>query len=122
MSALLKEAQVSDSDYPNPSGLSPLGHAVLVRTYEPEVQRGLIQIPDNVKAAMQTVEQRCVVVAVGPCAWSDEPSPRARPGDRVLVTKYAGFVTTQTKDGQSYRLVNARDIFCKIDWEEGDSK
>lgn len=117
MSAVLK--QIPEG---NPSGLSPLGHAVLVRTYEPEVRSGLIQIPDHVKANMQSVEQRCVVLAVGPECWKEESAPRAVPGDRVLVTRYAGFVTNQTKDGQSYRLVNDRDIFCRIDWTEGDSK
>lgn len=116
------EDQMAVDEYPNPSGLSPLGHAVLVRTYEPEIRSGLIQIPDHVKSQMQSVEQRCVVVAVGPHAWKDEDSPRAIPGDRVLVTKYAGWVTNQTKDGQTYRLVNDRDIFCRIDFNEGDSK
>ena len=101
----------------NTSGITPLGHAVLVRTYEPEVRGGLIQIPDHVKGMMQQLEQRCEVVAVGPEAWADEIEPRAKPGDRVLVTKYAGYVTNQTADGQPYRLINDRDLFARIDWE-----
>ena len=59
-------------------------------------------------------EQRAVVVAVGPAAWEDESQPRAKPGDKVLITNFAGMLTKGTKDGKSYRLVNDRDIFCKI--------
>lgn len=113
---MLREVPLGDSF--NMSGLTPLGHAVLVETYEPEVRGGLIAIPDTVKAAMQSVEQRCRVIAVGPSAWEDEKCQRAQAGDKVLVTKFAGYVTNQTKDGKSYRLVNDRDIFCRIDWSE----
>ena len=103
--------------FENTSGLSPLGHAVLVETYEPEIHSSVIEIPEHVRNAMNQVEQRCRVVAVGPTAWADEPERRAQPGDKVLVTKFAGYVTNQTKDGRTYRLVNDRDIFCRIDWE-----
>lgn len=103
--------------YLNRSGLSPLGHAVLLKPYEPELRQGTIIIPDNVRQSMHMADQRAVVVAVGPNAWDNEPSHRAKPGDRVLVTKYAGYVTTETQDGQLYRLVNDQDIFCRVDWE-----
>lgn len=108
----------TDLGFANTSGLTPLGHAVLVRTYEPEVRMGVIQLPPDVAGRMSQVEQRCVVVAVGPEAWAGEAEQRAVPGNRVLVTKFAGYITNQTKDGQSYRLVNDRDIFCRIDWSE----
>lgn len=103
----------------NTSGLVPLGHAVLVRPYEPEIQVGKIHIPDNVRLTMQSLDQRAEVIAVGPLAWNGEEA-RAKPGDRVLVTKFAGFVagTTLTKDGQTYRIINDRDVFCRIDWRE----
>lgn len=101
----------------NTSGLIPLGHAVLVQTYEPELRSSVIQLPPSAAGRMNMVEQRCVVVAVGPECWKEELAPRAKPGDKVLVTQFAGYVTTQTKDGQSYRLVNDRDIFAKITWE-----
>lgn len=102
----------------NQSGLLPLGHAVLVQTYEPEIKRGLIELPAKVAERQSQLEQRCVVIAVGPECWAGEAVPRAKPGDRVLVTAYAGYLTSQTKDGQLYRLVNDRDIFAKIDWSE----
>jgi hypothetical protein len=56
---------------------------------------------------------RAVVVECGPACWPDEP-PRAKPGDVVLVAKYAGFIATDPKSGEPYRFVNDRDIFAGI--------
>lgn len=100
----------------NKSGLYPQGHAVLVQAYEPEVEKfqtSLI-IPDSVRQSFSVLENRVVVVALGLEAWADERGPRASPGDIVMVTKHAGFVATGA-DGEMYRLVNDRDIFCKLD-------
>ena len=47
----------------------------------------------------------------------DEPTPRAKVGDRVLVTSFAGFMAVGPKDGKQYRVVNDRDIFCAITHE-----
>lgn len=98
----------------NESGLSPRGKAVLIRAYEPEVKAGLIEIPEQVSRNMAMVEQRAVVIAIGPDAWSDEAQPRAAVGEKVMVTRYAGMMVQGTKDGQQYRLVNDRDLFCAI--------
>lgn len=104
----------------NTSGLDPRGVAVLIRTYEPERKGGQIVLPDSVQGRMSMVDNRAVVVAVGPSAWHDEPAPRAAVGDRVLVTKFAGFMAKGPADGQMYRLVNDRDIFCAITYEGED--
>jgi len=103
----------------NTSGLDPRGVAVLIQTYEPERKGALIEIPDSVKGRMDMVDSRAIVIATGPQAWYDERNARARPGDKVLVTKYAGFMAKGPKDGKMYRLVNDRDIFCAI-VDEGD--
>ena len=102
------------TEFENESGLIPLGRAILIAPYEPEIRQGLIQLPDSVKGTMQMVEQRATVIAVGESAWDDERSPRATPGDKVLVTKFAGYMAQGTKDGKQYRLVNDRDIFARI--------
>ena len=101
----------------NKSGLAPLGRAVLVEYYEPERKESVIVIPDNVKDKTTMVEQRAVVVEVGPACWPDEP-PRARVGDRVLISKYSGYAAIGPADGQRYRLINDRDIFARITFEE----
>ena len=105
----------------NESGLKPLGMAVLVLPYEPELDKAkaqsLIVIPETVAERTQMVENRAIVVEAGPHAWHDEPTARALPGDKVLLTKFAGHMVKGTKDGVMYRLVNDRDIFCAIEVE-----
>ena len=105
----------------NTSGLEPRGVAVLIRGYEPERKGSLIEIPAEIGSRLSMVDNRAIVIAIGPNAWCDEPSPRAAIGEKVLVTKFAGFMATGPKDGQSYRLVNDRDIFCAIVHEESDN-
>lgn len=101
----------------NTSGFHPLGVAVLVEPYEPEVKKSIIALPPSVSERTTMVESRARVVEIGPCAWHDEPSPRAKPGDLVYITKFAGWMGISQKDGKVYRLINDRDIFCSI--EEG---
>jgi co-chaperonin GroES (HSP10) len=100
----------------NKSGLHPQGHAVLLEPYEPEVKiwSDTLIIPDAVRESLQVLENRQVVVEIGPEAWADEKEPRARVGDVVLITKHAGFVSTGA-DGRLYRMVNGREVFCRID-------
>lgn len=104
---------MSEQTTSNTSGLVPLGRAVLVQIYEPERRDSLIAIPDFVQERGAAVETRATVIEVGTACWPDEP-PRAKPGDRVLISKLAGFVAKGTKDGQIYRFVNDRDIFARI--------
>ena len=101
----------------NESGLKPLGVAVLLEPYEPERRGALIQLPSSVADKVAMVDNRAIVVEIGPSAWNDEPHPRAKVGDKVLVTKYAGYMVEGTLDGKRYRLVNDRDLFCGIDAE-----
>ena len=101
----------------NKSGLKPLGRAVLVTPYEPERAGSAIFIPDFVKEREVALESRVIVVEVGPACWPEEPAPRARPGDKVLISKMAGYVAQGTADGKVYRFVNDRDIFAKIEQE-----
>lgn len=101
----------------NKSGLRALGKAVLIKPYTPERKGGLIELPDFAQSRLALADNRAIVVQVGDDAWSDEPKPRAKPGDKVLVTKFAGFMAVGTADGEQYRLVNDRDIFCAIEIE-----
>jgi len=98
----------------NTSGITPLGHAILVAPYEPEIQQGLIQLPDSVRSRTQMVEQRAIVISVGACAWDDEPGPRAVAGDCILMTKFAGYMAVGPDDNKQYRLINDRDVFARI--------
>lgn len=101
----------------NESGLKPLGRAVLVKPYEPERASSLIVMPDSVEANQLMIEQRAIVVAVGPTCWHDEPEARAQVGDKVLISRFSGYMAKGTKDGKQYRFINDRDIFAAIDQE-----
>ena len=98
----------------NESGLQPLGHAVLVESYDPEEETRKIIIPETAKQGMKTMETRARVVALGALAWADEPFPRAAVGDKVLLANYSGILVQGSLDGKVYRMVNDRDIYCKF--------
>lgn len=100
----------------NPSGLKPLGRAVLLKPYEAAVASSVIQIPDSVQERYGLLDMRAIVVDVGPACWPDEP-PRAKVGDKVLVAKMAGTFVQGTLDNVQYRVVNDRDIFMAIEQE-----
>ena len=101
----------------NNSGLKPLGRAVLVEHYEPEKKASLIELPDFVHDRTMMVEQRAIVVEVGPACWPDEPA-RAQPGDKVLISKMSGYMAIGPADGKRYRIINDRDIFAAITTED----
>lgn len=98
----------------NTSGLHPKGRAVLVEPIETDLVSTIIKIPDNVKERSMMVEMHVTVLEVGPEAWKEEATPRAKPGDHVLVSRWCGHIMPGN-DGKSYRLVNAEDIFCGVD-------
>ena len=103
----------------NRSGLSPRGRAVLVEPYEPEVKQGMLVIPDAYKQRGAMIEQRAVVVDIGPDAWKDE-TPRAVVGEKVLVSKFSGYMAIGPADGKQYRIVNCNDIFAGITEEKAN--
>lgn len=103
----------------NESGLLPKGRAVLLRTYEPAAKSSIIFIPETVKEKTMMVEMRGIVIAIGPEAWKDEASPRAQVGDKVMFSRWCGNIVTGTADGKLYRMVNAEDIFCQIEVDNG---
>lgn len=101
----------------NKSGIKPLGRAVLVKPYEPEKASSIIELPDFVKERDVMIEQRAQIVDLGPLAWHTEPVPRAKIGDKVMVSKFAGVLVQGTADGEQYRLINDNDIFAAIEVE-----
>ena len=101
----------------NTSGLLPCGRAVLVKPYQPDIAAGSIIIPDTIKVTTQILEQRATVVAIGPEAWKGEDGPRAKVGQKVLISAYAGYMAKGSGDGEQYRFVNDRDIFATIEDE-----
>ena len=108
------------SEVTNTSGVAPLGRAVLVQYYEPERKGSLIYIPETVRKGEVLIEQRAVVVEIGPACWPNEPA-RAKVGDKVLIARMSGYAMTGPADGKLYRIVNDNDIFARIDHEESQA-
>lgn len=102
----------------NKSGLTPLGHAVLVEPYEPQKKDSLIVMPETVRERTLMIETRAKIIEVGPRAWYEEGGKRAKPGDHVMISQYAGTMAKGPKDGKTYRVVNDRDIFCGLGIED----
>ncbi|NTU50511.1 MAG: co-chaperone GroES [Desulfobulbaceae bacterium] len=89
--------------------IRPLHDRVLLKRWEDEkTTPGGIVIPDTAKEKPATAE----VIAVGPGKPLDNGELRpltVKPGDKVLVGKYAG---TEVKlDGTEYVVVREDDIF-----------
>ena len=101
----------------NTSGLAPKGRAVLIEPYEPEIKKGMIVIPQQAKDRGAMIEQRAVVVEIGPDAWKGD-TPRAEVGEKVLVAKFSGYMAIGPADGKQYRIVNCNDIFAGITEEK----
>jgi len=100
----------------NTSGLTPLGRAVLVEPLESnDIKSAIIAIPDTAKERLMMAEQQALVIAVGPEAWRDEKVPRAFPGEKVMISKYAGTMTIGPRDKKQYRVINANDVFLRIE-------
>ena len=101
----------------NNSGIHPLGRAVLVKPYLPEIKRGLIELPPEVMGRALQLDQRAIIVEIGPIAWKDEP-PRASIGDRVMVSKFSGALIIGPLDNEQYRMINDIDVFAAIEESE----
>lgn len=96
----------------NPSKINPLDLRVLVLPDKQEEKIGSIYIPDQERERREMAECRALLVAVGENAFAEMNGTKPKPGDRVLMAKYAGIMT-KGDDGEEYRLVNDEDI-CAV--------
>jgi chaperonin GroES len=90
------------------SRIRPLGDRILVkRVEEAESMQGGIYIPDTAKEKPTQGE----IIAVGPGKRADDGTItklEVKPGDRVLMSKYAG---TEVKiDGDEYLILREDDV------------
>lgn len=97
----------------NESGIEPRGRAVLLRPFEERLS-SIIEIPRSAEEREVMLDTKMIVLDVGSEAWCEEREPRAKKGDVVLVSRFAGHLAKSPVDGKTYRLVNANDIFARI--------
>ena len=99
----------------NRSGLQPVEYKVVVLQDEVEEKtKGGIYIPQDTRDKEQMAEVNGTLIAAGGLAFCDGlngpwPGEKPKPGDRVLVSKYAGFVF-EGKDGKQYQCCQDKDI------------
>ncbi len=91
--------------------LTPLADRVLLKAYEAEetTQSGII-----LSTATKEKPVVSLVVAVGPGGVVDgnEVTMLVKPGDKVVVAKYAG--TELKLDGEEYSIVRQSDILAVV--------
>ena len=101
----------------NRSGIHPIEYRVLVLPDDSEkVTPGGIVIPDSVSDRYHQAETNATVIECAALAFQ-EMGINITPGDRVIISKYAGIVT-EGNDGKQYRLVNDKDVLAKRDLKE----
>jgi len=99
----------------NPSGLKPCEFKILVKPDEVPTKCGELYVPLQVTEKERREQVFGTIVAVGGNAFEDWKEPIPRPGDRVLVAKYAG-ITQKGKDGEYYTILYDKDV-AAIVWE-----
>lgn len=109
---------------PNPSGIIPLDHRVLVfRDPVEEKSKGGIILPDSEKDKQKWATTNATVIAVGEMAWAEAIHDANRfgiearypqPGDRVKVGRHTGDNHTG-KDDREYTIVNDDDVTALLE-------
>lgn len=103
----------------NEAGLVPAGHRILVKMDEAErTTSGGIVIPEEAAEREEMSGTRAIVIAVGESAWADQrvSGKWAKPGDRVLIAKFAGQLWKRR--GVKYRVINDLDLVAVIRRED----
>lgn len=104
----------------NKSGITPLGHRLLILPEEVEEvsSGGIIIAIGTGKEREQLAQVMGTVVAVGQTCWKDQAvGDWAKPGDRVMFGKYSGLITIG-KDEVQYRLISDLDIVALLEVEK----
>ena len=99
----------------NTSGITPVGHRILVLPEEKETKTAAGIILHGTYADREDMAQiKGVIIAIGEDAYKDTPSVWCGEGDQVIFAKYSGIIWEGT-DGQKYRVLNDLDIVGVID-------
>lgn len=100
----------------NQAGVVPCEYKVLCRPSVVEVDPAIasakaagIAIPHDVMERELMAQIVGDLIACGGNAFEDWKPPIPKPGDRVLIAKYAG-ITLRGADGVEYRMLNDKDV------------
>jgi co-chaperonin GroES (HSP10) len=96
--------------YLNLSGISPVEFKILVLIDEMEtVSKGGIILTEATKERADMAQVKGTLIAVGGNAFTDFLGTVPKPGDRVMIAKYAGLVA-EGADGRKYRIASDKDV------------
>lgn len=99
----------------NESGIRPVEYKVLIKPIEVEEKtQGGIILPEQAREREAYAQQKGVLVAVSPNAFTDpEWLDPPKVGDFVLYDKFAGAIV-KGQDAVEYRLINDKEIGAVI--------
>lgn len=99
----------------NTSGITPLGHRILVLPEEIETKTaGGIILHGTYAEREEMAQTKALVVAVGDDAYNDQASAWCGEGDQILFAKYSGLLWDGL-DGKKYRVINDLDAVAILD-------
>lgn len=100
-------------------GIKPTGHMVLVLPFEVEAttKSGIVLATATQTQRESMAQTEAIVIALGNTAYSDQPAPWCKVGDKVVFARYAG-TGCQGKDGQAYRLINDLDVKALLEKDD----
>lgn len=115
--ALAEKAAVSSlAKQINTSGIVPYEYKVLVKVKPSnknangeEVTKGGIVIAKQTTEREEMAKIEAVLIDFGGNAFEDWKGKIPKPGDVVIMAKYAGMMC-EGNDGEEYRLINDKDI------------
>lgn len=96
----------------------PCGNKILVQMDKAEEKVGSIYMPPPKVERDEMSQMIGTLVAVGSCAWADQPSAWAKVGDRVKFAKYAGYL--HEEDGIKYRIMHDLDIVMVLPGDQDE--
>lgn len=100
----------------NESGITPVGHRVLVlpEQIEETTESGIILHTASQREREALAQMYGLVVAMGDSCFADQKSQWCKVGDRVSFGKYSGLIYTG-KDEKTYRVINDLDIVAIVE-------
>ena len=97
----------------NNSGITPVGHRLLVQPLAlEEVSVGGIILSKDTVDMERLAQMRGTVIELGTTAYSDQPSAWCKVGDLITFGKYSGLIYNgkETADNLEYRVINDLDV------------
>ena len=102
----------------NPTGIRPCEDKILVRldpVSDTVGKLGIIVAPDSHRASHQHAQTYATLIAVGGNAFEDWKDPIPKPGDRIVINKYAGLPPKAGDIENLYRLASASEVIAILE-------